>query len=531
MADMGLPNHFALNQLAFSNSQNVYWNLSPSILVEEIILRSEGILSDAGAVIVKTGKHTGRSPKDKYIVCYENLDDENINWGDINHPITPEQFQHLYTKITRYFHNRDTFIQDLRVGSDSDHQVPVRIITDTAWQSLASRNLLLPPCENISERQPFFTILSAVNLECEPDECHLNSGTFIAIDFSQHLILIGGTGYAGEIKKSIFTMMHYYMPKTNILSMHCSANVGEENDVALFFGLSGTGKTTLSSDMNRSLIGDDEHGWSDQGVFNFEGGCYAKTINLNQELEPLIWDAVSHYGTVIENVICEPQTRKLDFRDNSITDNTRAAYPINFIKNYNIKGTAGHPRHIFFLTADAFGVLPPIARLSLPQTLYYFLSGYTSKLAGTEDDLGKEPQATFSCCYAAPFLPFHPCTYAELLKQKIIQHNVQVWLINTGWNGGPYGIGKRIPLSYSRASINEVLATSLSYTEFHQEPYFDLWIPDFCKGIPSEFLNPKSTWKNPEKYDQTATYLKKEFKKNFNKLKTDAPELIQSMQI
>lgn len=516
MLNSGFPIHIAAPEHKLPNFRNAYWNLETTELIKQIEMRKEGTISGIGCAFVKTGKHTGRSPDDKFIVQYPD-EAQNICWGKINHPLSPTQFNKLYQKALRYFEDRDAFIQDLFVGTQPEHQIPLRIITDTAWQSLASRHLFVRPQDKfVANQQPVFTLLCGINLFADPQKDGTNSETFIAIDLVQRLVLIGGTGYEGEIKKSVFTIMHYLMPKQNILSMHCSANIGRENDVALFFGLSGTGKTTLSSDDQRRLIGDDEHGWTETGIFNFEGGCYAKTINLSETLEPMIWHAVNHYGTVLENVIYNEVTDKPDFADNRITDNTRASYPIEYISNHLKPGEAtGHPDNIFFLAADAFGVLPPISRLTSKQAMYYFLSGYTSKLAGTEDSLGKEPLATFSTCFAAPFLPLDPEIYAELLGKKIAKHNTAVWLINTGWTGGPYGIGRRIPLTYTRAMINAVLNHSLQDIPFNRHDLFGLWIPSSCPGVPNELLNPQMTWDDHDAYQQKVKYLITLFQKNF----------------
>ena len=491
MNHLGAPISFVNQDINFLNEGNTHWNLSISELMEQIALRKEGIISSNGCVLVETGKHTGRTPDDKYIVKYAEMESQHIWWGKVNHPLSPKQFGKLYQKTIRYFEKHDSFVQDLFVGAHPSHQFPIRIITDTAWQSLASHHLFVRPKNTFSKNyKPLFTVISGINLFANPTEDGTNSETFIVIDLNQHLILIGGTGYEGEIKKAIFTIMHYFMPKQNILSMHCSANIGAADDVALFFGLSGTGKTTLSSDGQRRLIGDDEHGWTDTGVFNFEGGCYAKTINLSEKSEPVIWQAVNHHGTVLENVIFDVSRNKSDFSDNRITDNTRASYPIEYVSNCMNCGGAGHPSNIFFLSADAFGVLPPISRLTPDQAMYYFLSGYTSKLAGTEDGLGKEPVATFSACFAAPFLPLHPEVYARLLGEKINRHNVSVWLINTGWTGGPFGTGQRIPLIYTRSMVQSVLNQSFDHIAFHSNKTFGLMDSGFLPRRTYRIVDP-----------------------------------------
>lgn len=524
MPNLGFPIHLESLGHDLPKFRNAFWNLTTPELIDQIEMREEGKVSNIGCAFVESGKHTGRSPLDKYIVQYPEQKDQNICWGKINQPLSPAQFDKLHQKANLYFQERDAFIQDLFVGAHPEHQMPLRIITDTAWQSLVSRHLFVRPQDKFqANQQPTFTVLCGINLYAEPNKDGTHSETFIAIDFVQRLVLIGGTGYAGEIKKAIFTIMHYLMPRQNILSMHCSANIGSGNDVALFFGLSGTGKTTLSSDTQRKLIGDDEHGWMDTGIFNFEGGCYAKTINLSETLEPLIWRAVNHYGTVLENVIYNSSTDKPDFTDNRITDNTRASYPLEYISN-RIKGdTARHPKNIFFLAADAFGVLPPISRLTSEQAMYYFLSGYTSKLAGTEDGLGKEPQATFSTCFAAPFLPLHPEVYARLLGEKVRKHNAFVWLVNTGWTGGPYGTGQRIPLPFTRAMIQAVLKHSLQNIPFHRDNPFGLWVPDSCPGVPDNLLIPQLTWEDPIAYNQKAIHLINLFEENFKSFEFSFP--------
>lgn len=511
----GTPNSFSLDNHGLKNLANVYWNLCSPALVEEVIHRKEGIVSSEGAVVVNTGLYTGRSPNDKFIVKDE-LTAEDVWWGKVNRSISDEQFDRLFARLTAYLQNRDIFVQDLEVGAHPRYRMPIRVITENAWHSLFSRNLFIRPLpENAEKQKPEFTILQAPGFQASPDLDGTNSGAFIILNFSRRLILIGGSSYAGEVKKSIFSVMNYLLPRQGVLSMHCSANVGVDSDVALFFGLSGTGKTTLSSDPERRLIGDDEHGWGDDGVFNFEGGCYAKTIHLRREFEPIIWDASQRFGSVLENVTCDPITRALDFDDGSHTENTRAAYPIDYVPNHVETGHAGHPRNIFFLTADAFGVMPPLARLTPEQAMYYFLSGYTSKLAGTEKGLGMEPQTTFSTCFGAPFLPLNPGVYAKLLGEKIARHHVNVWLINTGWTGGPYGVGKRIHLPYTRAMVRAVLTGQLDHVCTQKDALFGLNLPTACPDVPSDILDPRRTWADPAAYDDKARQLIAHFQKNF----------------
>jgi phosphoenolpyruvate carboxykinase (ATP) len=516
MQNVGFPSSYGLDNHGLLNIKTVYWNLYPAALVEQVLLRQEGDLASQGAVVVNTGQHTGRSPEDKFIVKYGNEDDESIWWGKINQPILPQKFDQLHQKMLSFLQGRDVFIQDMLVGAYPPQSRPIRIVTDKAWSSLFSRNLFirLPPGK-LAQHIPEFTVIQCPDFEASPNQDDTNSSTFIILNFSRRLVLIGGTSYAGEIKKSIFSVMNYLMPRKGILSMHCSANLGVNGDVALFFGLSGTGKTTLSSDPERALIGDDEHGWSNVGVFNFEGGCYAKTIHLRQNLEPLIWESARRFGTVLENVVFDPLTHQVDFDSAALTENTRAAYPLDFVENHVPEGYSGHPANIFFLSADAFGVLPPLSKLTPEQAMYYFLSGYTSKLAGTEKGLGSEPQATFSTCFGAPFLPLNPRVYAELLGQKIARHDVSVWLVNTGWTGGPFGVGERIRLPYTRAMVKAVLGHRLDDIAMRKDPVFGLSIPESCPGVPSDALNPLKTWKDQTAYFTQARKLVVNFESNF----------------
>ena len=516
MQQLGQPGQFGLENQGITNYGTAYWNLSPTELVEQVILRKEGLLSADGAVVVNTGHHTGRSPNDKYVVRQGDQTDEIIWWGKINQPLSVDQFERLHQKMLGYLQNRDFFVQDLNVGAHPNYTIPIRIITEKAWSAIFSNNLFIRIAKDqIPNHVPLFTVIHCPDFLANPKEDGIGSSTFIVLNLKERLILIGGSAYAGEIKKSIFSVMNYLLPQKGVLSMHCSANVGVKGDVALFFGLSGTGKTTLSSDMERSLIGDDEHGWSQEGIFNFEGGCYAKTIRLNPKYEPIIWDAAHRFGTVLENVVCNPTTRDIDLDDESLTENTRGAYPITIVPNHVSEGYAGHPKNIFFLTADAFGVMPPIARLSPAQAMYYFLSGYTSKLAGTERGLGKEPQATYSTCFGAPFLPLYPRVYADLLGKFIQEHEVNVWLLNTGWTGGPYGVGQRFSLPYTRAMVKAALTGELESVQYVQEKYFGLFIPVQCPGVPDEVLDPIQTWKNKQDYEAQARQLAGLFAGNF----------------
>lgn len=515
MQTVGLPGDYILERHGLQNLRTVYWNLTPASIIEQIIARQEAALSETGAVIVHTGKHTGRSPQDKYIVrnkATENL----VHWGKVNQPMEEEQFQVLFTKLRAYLQGRDVFVQDLMAGAHPDHQFPIRLITEKAWAALFAYNLFIRLSEDrLVHHIPRLTVIHCPTFLADPIEDKTRTGTFVALNLEKQIVLIGGTSYAGEIKKSVFSVLNFALPAVDVLPMHCSANVDSTGDTALFFGLSGTGKTTLSSDANRDLIGDDEHGWSDSGVFNFEGGCYAKTIHLRPELEPLIWQAVHRFGAVLENVSFDPIHHHLDLDDDHLTENTRGAYPIHFIPNHVPSGYAGHPSNIFFLTADAFGVLPPIARLTNDQAEYYFLSGYTAKLAGTETGLGSEPQATFSACFGAPFLPLPPTTYAGLLRRKITRHNVKVWLVNTGWTGGSFGTGQRIKLAYTRAMIRAALSGELANTVYHKEPFFGLEVPETCPGVPPEILDPAATWSDRSAYSRQASMLAGRFTANF----------------
>jgi len=512
----GIPSWYGLENHGLSELNREYWNLGPSALVEQIVRRDEGMLGHQGVVIVNTLPNTGRSPNDKFIVKDPALENDPIDWGKVNHPITPESFDRLAWKVAAYLQGRDVFVHDLLAGAHPKYRLPIRIITDLAWQSLFARNLFLRiPQEEYTSAVPEFTLIAVPDLHASPETDGTKSGVFIAIHFGRKLILVGGTRYAGEVKKAIFTIMNYLMPQQGVLSMHCSANVGADGDVALFFGLSGTGKTTLSSEQDRKLIGDDEHGWGEDGIFNFEGGCYAKTIRLRKELEPLIYDSTRRFGAVLENVHVDPVTRKVDFSNGSITENTRAAYPIDYVPNSVIEGRAGQPTNIFFLTADASGVMPPLARLTPEQAKYYFLSGYTSKLVGTEKELALEPQVTFSTCFGAPFLPLHPSVYARLLGEKIAAHPVHVWLVNTGWTGGPYGIGKRIYLPYTRAMVRAALTGRLDGVPTRIDPHFGLEVPYECPDVPAEVLDPRQTWANPAEFFYQAEKLAARFIENF----------------
>ncbi|WP_066366783.1 phosphoenolpyruvate carboxykinase (ATP) [Neobacillus fumarioli] len=502
---------------------NVQVQLSVPQLVEKILARNEGSLTSTGAICAETGKYTGRSPKDKFIVVEESTKDK-IDWN-ANQQISEQAFTNLYYKVLDYLKQKDEiFVFKGFAGADQKSRLPIQVINELAWHNLFVHQLFIRPTEEeLLNHEAEFTVVSAPHFKADPAVDGTKSETFIIISFERRIVLIGGTEYAGEMKKSIFSVMNYLLPEQNIFPMHCSANVGPEGDVALFFGLSGTGKTTLSADPNRKLIGDDEHGWSSNGVFNIEGGCYAKCINLSREKEPQIFDAI-RFGTVLENVIINPESRIADYDDNTLTENTRAAYPIEAIDNIVLPSIAGHPHTIVFLTADAFGVLPPIAKLTKEQAMYHFLSGYTSKLAGTERGV-TSPEATFSTCFGAPFLPLPAIRYAEMLGEKILEHNVNVFLVNTGWTGGEYGVGSRMKLSYTRAMVQSALEGELNHIETVKDEYFGLNIPLHIAGVPDEVLQPRKTWSNQEAYDQKAKELAVKFRENFKKFSNVSPEI------
>ncbi|MGG0717409.1 phosphoenolpyruvate carboxykinase (ATP) [Robertmurraya massiliosenegalensis] len=512
-----------LNELLQLN--NVHVQLSVPQLVEKVLRRNEGLLTSTGAVCATTGTYTGRSPKDKYIVK-ERSSKDKIDWGSINQAISEEAFDRLYTKVLNHLKEKDeVFVFKGYAGADKNSQLPIQVINEYAWHNLFAHQLFIrPTAEELVNHQAQFTVISAPDFKADPAVDGTKSETFIIISFERKTVLIGGTEYAGEIKKSIFSIMNYLLPENGILPMHCSANVGQEGDVALFFGLSGTGKTTLSADPHRRLIGDDEHGWSSNGVFNIEGGCYAKCINLSYEKEPQIFDAI-RFGSVLENVVLDSDTRTADYDDGSLTENTRAAYPIQAIDNIVDPSIAGHPNAIVFLTADAFGVLPPISKLTKEQAMYHFLSGYTSKLAGTERGV-TSPEATFSTCFGSPFLPLPATRYAEMLGKKIDEHNAQVYLVNTGWTGGEYGVGSRMKLSFTRAMVQAALEGELNHVETVKDHFFGLNIPLHVPGVPDEVLLPHKTWNDQAAYENKAKELAEKFKKNFEKF-TNVPESIR----
>jgi phosphoenolpyruvate carboxykinase (ATP) len=493
----------------------VHWNLSVPALYEAAVLRREGLVAADGPLVCRTGQHTGRSPNDKFVVR-EPSSEGRIWWGKVNQPLEIAQAEALEQHLLAQLHGVDLFVQDCYAGADPSYRMPIRVITEYAWHSLFARTMFIPtegaPADRA--RDPQFVVIDAPSVRADPAIHGTRSETFIVVNFARKLVIVGGTSYAGEIKKSIFSILNYLLPLQNVMPMHCSANVGPGGDVALFFGLSGTGKTTLSSDPDRQLIGDDEHGWSDRGIFNFEGGCYAKVIRLSADAEPQIYATTRRFGTVLENVAIDPDTRQLDLDDESATENTRGAYPLDFIDNTVASGQAGHPKNVVMLTADAFGVLPPVARLTPEAAMYHFLSGYTAKVAGTERGV-TEPKATFSTCFGAPFLPLHPDVYAKFLGEKIARHEARVWLVNTGWSGGPYGVGKRMQIAHTRAMIRAALAGELDSVAFQRDPVFNIDVPSTCPGVPPEVLSPRTTWANAAEYDAQAARLAGMFHENF----------------
>src|SRR5579859_2872712 len=511
---MDLHTNSSAGKHDFTNLKRVHWNLSPAQLYEEVIRRDEGHIGLNGPLVVTTGHHTGRSPNDKFIVQQAPSADQ-IWWGKVNRPMEPDRFEILQNRLLAYAQNKELYVQDCYAGADPQYRLPIRVITEFAWHSLFARNMFIPVEDTqASDHHPQFTVIDIPSFKAVPEIDGTRTEVFIVLNFEQHLVLIGGTEYGGEIKKSIFTALNYLLPQHDVLPMHCSANMGPGGDTAIFFGLSGTGKTTLSADPNRTLIGDDEHGWSERGVFNFEGGCYAKVIHLSPTAEPEIYATTRTFGTVLENVVMDPLTGRLDLDDETLTENTRSAYPIRFIPNATLEGQGGHPKNIVMLTADAFGVLPPIARLTPAQAMYHFLSGYTAKIAGTEKGV-TEPQATFSACFGAPFLPLPPATYARMLGERIEQYSATVWLINTGWSGGPYGTGQRMKIAYTRAMVHAALNGALADVPTRTDPIFGLVVPTSCPNVPQEVLDPRGTWADPAAYDAQAHKLAAMFSENF----------------
>ncbi|MEM8986324.1 MAG: phosphoenolpyruvate carboxykinase [Pseudomonadota bacterium] len=516
-----------LEVLGFEDVKAAHWNLKPPRLYEEALLRGEGRLSADGPLVVETGKHTGRSAGDKFIVRRPAYADEI--WWDNAKAMSPQAFETLYDDMKTYAAGRELFVQDLYGGADRDHRIGARVITELAWHALFIRNLLIEPtAEELDVFAADYHIINLPGFSADPERHGTESETVIACDFEEKIILIGGTSYAGETKKSVFSILNFLLPAKGVMPMHCSVNVGADGASAVFFGLSGTGKTTLSADAARTLVGDDEHGWSDNGVFNFEGGCYAKMIRLSEEAEPEIYATTKRFGTVLENVVMDEETRRLDLDDASLAENSRGAYPISFIPNASDTGCAGHPSNVIMLTADAFGVLPPIARLTPAQAMYHFLSGYTAKVAGTEKGLGKEPQATFSTCFGAPFMPRHPSEYGNLLRELIDRHGVSCWLVNTGWTGGPYGEGRRMPINATRALLNAALDGSLHSAQMRKDTLFGFDVPVAVAGVDQAIMTPRETWSNKFAYDAQALKLAGMFTENFTKFKAHVDEAVRT---
>ena len=516
---------YGLSYLGLRNLRQVYWNLPAEALYEEIVFRGEGRIVQGGPVLAYSGKHTARAAQDKYIVR-EPDSEAHIWWGEYNRPISAAKFDELFRRVQGFLQGRDVFVQDGYAGADPQYRLPVRIVTEWAWHSLFARNMFIPPANREQYRlhMPEFTILAVPSFKAHEAIDDTRSSTVIALNFAQRLGLIVDSGYGGEIKKSIFTVMNYLLPLQGVMTMHCSANQGQDrDDVALFFGLSGTGKTTLSADPSRGLIGDDEHGWGDEGVFNFENGCYAKVIRLSPRAEPQIYAATHRFGAILENVVYDRTTRRIDLDDDAITENTRASYPLEYIANAVPEKRGGHPRNIILLTCDAQGVMPPIARLSTEQALYHFISGYTSKVGGTEVGLGEEPEITFSACFGAPFMVHHPMTYAELLRRKIERYGVTCWLLNTGWVGGPYGVGKRISIRHTRALLSAALSGALRDVESYEDPIFGFHVPTSCPDVPDDVLYPARSWPSEDEYWAKYRQLAMRYVDNFKKFAPDCP--------
>jgi phosphoenolpyruvate carboxykinase (ATP) len=522
-SDYGLEHH------GLSNLHVVYWNLPTEALYEEIAFRREARITRQGPIAAFTGKHTARSASDKFVV-HEGTTSDKIWWGEYNRPFSPEKFNDLLIRLQGFLQGRDVFVQDCYAGADPNYRMPIRMITELAWHSHFARNMFILPrtAEEYRRHVPEFTIICAPSFKGIPQIDGTPTDTFIVLNFEAKLCIIGNTAYAGEIKKSVFTILNFLLPLDGVMPMHCSANIGKNGDAAIFFGLSGTGKTTLSADPLRQLIGDDEHGWSDEGIFNFEGGCYAKVIQLSPTAEPQIYACTRKFGTILENVPYDPVTRQIDLDDESITENTRASYPLEFIDNAVPEKMGGHPKNIVLLTCDASGVMPPIAKLTPDQALYQFISGYTSKIAGTEVGLGKEPEMTFSTCFGAPFMVHHPSFYADLLKRKLLKYGVHCWLVNTGWIGGPYGVGKRISIRYTRALLNAALSGDLLNVPYSADPVFGFDVPQQCEGVPPEILNPAGSWSNKEAYMQRYKELAGRFIENFRKFEDRCPPEVRA---
>ncbi|MBI4185113.1 MAG: phosphoenolpyruvate carboxykinase [Proteobacteria bacterium] len=521
---------FGLEHHGLHNCGVAHWNFHPAGLYEESVRRRECVLSREGVLVAHTGVHTGRSPRDKYIV-EEPKTRAQVWWSNVNRPLAEDKFEGLLRRVQDYAQERDLFVRDCYAGADPRYRLKVRVISEHAWHNLFAHNMfIVPEAKDLEGFVPEFTIYHMPGCRAVPAVDGTNSESFIVLHFSRRVALIGGTSYAGEIKKSIFSVLNFQLPAMGVLPMHCSANTGKAGDVALFFGLSGTGKTTLSADGARTLIGDDEHGWSEHGVFNFEGGCYAKVIRLSAEAEPEIYAASTRFGTILENVVVDMDTRALDLDDDSLTENTRSSYPLAYIPNASTTGMGGHPRNLVMLTADAFGVLPPISRLTPEQAMYHFLSGYTARVAGTEKGV-KEPQATFSTCFGEPFMPRHPTVYAEMLGKMIAHHGTRCWLVNTGWSGGRFGVGSRMKIAHTRAMVRAALAGKLDAVPTARDPIFGLNIPESCSEVPASVLNPRNTWSDKGAYDSAAREVAKRFETNFKKFEDQVGDDIKRVAI
>jgi len=520
---------FGIDRQGLADARTVYWNLSPARLSEMAVLRGEAKLASEGPLVCLTGTYTGRSPQDRFVVGDAATDGE-IWWGEVNRRFERERYEALWSRVRQYLADRDLFVFDGYAGADPRYRLPVRVVTELAWHNLFARNMFLRESDGsrLAAFEPGMTVVDAALFQADPGRDGTRGGTFILLDLARRMVLIGGTRYAGEIKKSVFSVMNYLLPGQQVMPMHCSANYGAtRDDVALFFGLSGTGKTTLSADPGRTLIGDDEHGWSADGVFNVEGGCYAKVIRLSREGEPEIYETTRRFGTVLENVVCDEESRELDLDADTLTENTRSSYPLTQLASVDLGGCAGHPRHVVFLTCDALGVLPPISRLTPDQAMYHFLSGYTARVAGTERGV-VEPKVTFSTCFASPFLPLHPGVYAKLLGERLARHRARVWLINTGWTGGPVGTGKRIKLGFTRRMVHAALAGELDGAATWTDPIFGLAVPERVEGVPDPVLRPREGWKSAADYDAKAAQLADMFAANFEKYESGVDEAVRS---
>jgi phosphoenolpyruvate carboxykinase (ATP) len=521
----GLENH------GLKGISTTHWNYSTPFLYEAALRRGEGVLSIDGALVTKTGEYTGRSPKDKFMV-EEASSKDDIWWGPVNQPISPEKFDIMHNRMMQYLQDKEVFVQDCYCGADPTYRLPVRIITENAWHSLFARNMfIMPPNDALHGFKPEWTVIQVPGFHSDPALDGTNSEVAIMVNIARKMVLVTGSHYTGEIKKSIFGVMNWILPAMGVMTMHCSANIGPKGDTAIFFGLSGTGKTTISSDKTRTLIGDDEHGWSDNGVFNFEGGCYAKTINLSAEAEPEIYAASRRYGTILENVVLNPATRMPDFDDGSLAENARSSYPMSYLDNFSDTGMGGHPENIIMLTADAFGVLPPISKLTPEQAMYHFLSGYTAKVAGTERGMTSGAEATFSTCFGAPFLARHPSVYAKILGERIANHKANCWLVNTGWSGGGYGVGQRMKIAHTKAMVRAALEGKLASVGVTTDTNFGLQVPDACPDVPQEVLKPRNTWSDKDAYDTVAHDLAGKFEANFKQFEEHVSDDVNKIGI